>query len=228
MQYSTLLGSATLLALAALTGPAQAAEELAVKITSKLSSLTVQHEGQAVTILRNQDEAHQIDPQYAKTSRKCPPFCVTPAKTGDAETIGELEVLDYLKKINEGDKSILLVDSRSREWIAHGTIPGAINVPWMKISPENEQAGFEASGISARDTILSEVFGAKKTESGWDFSAAKTLVLFCNGLWCAQSLTNIDSLRQLGYPADKLKWYRGGMQDWEVLGLTTVKTAPSH
>ena len=101
-------------------------------------------------------------------------------------------------------------------------------MPWMKISPENEQAGFEASGISARDTILSEVFGAKKTESGWDFSAAKTLVLFCNGLWCAQSLTNIDSLRQLGYPTDKLKWYRGGMQDWEVLGLTTVKTAPSH
>jgi hypothetical protein len=26
-----------------------------------------------------------------------------------------------------------------------------------------------------------------------------------------------------GYPADKIKWYRGGMQSWEIVGLTTVK-----
>jgi hypothetical protein len=26
-----------------------------------------------------------------------------------------------------------------------------------------------------------------------------------------------------GYPAHKIKWYRGGMQNWEILGLTTVK-----
>jgi hypothetical protein len=26
----------------------------------------------------------------------------------------------------------------------------------------------------------------------------------------------------LGYPAHKLKWYRGGMQAWMMLGLTTV------
>ena len=27
----------------------------------------------------------------------------------------------------------------------------------------------------------------------------------------------------MGYPAEKIKWYRGGMQDWEILGLATVK-----
>jgi len=27
----------------------------------------------------------------------------------------------------------------------------------------------------------------------------------------------------IGYPAHKLFWYRGGMQDWENLRLTTVK-----
>jgi hypothetical protein len=27
----------------------------------------------------------------------------------------------------------------------------------------------------------------------------------------------------VGYPAHKLFWYRGGMQDWENLGLTTVR-----
>jgi hypothetical protein len=30
-------------------------------------------------------------------------------------------------------------------------------------------------------------------------------------------------LLKIGYPAHKLFWYRGGMQDWENLGLTTVK-----
>jgi rhodanese-related sulfurtransferase len=27
----------------------------------------------------------------------------------------------------------------------------------------------------------------------------------------------------LGYPAERIKWYRGGMQDWVSAGLTTVK-----
>ena len=31
-----------------------------------------------------------------------------------------------------------------------------------------------------------------------------------------------DAMIALGYPAHKLKWYRGGMQDWKSLGLTTV------
>jgi len=30
-------------------------------------------------------------------------------------------------------------------------------------------------------------------------------------------------LLALGYPAHKIKWYRGGMQDWEILGLNTAK-----
>jgi hypothetical protein len=46
--------------------------------------------------------------------------------------------------------------------------------------------------------------------------------MFCNGMWCGQSPNNILNLLKFGYPADKIKWYRGGMQDWEILGLTTV------
>ncbi|HEB77112.1 MAG TPA: rhodanese-like domain-containing protein, partial [Methylothermaceae bacterium] len=33
----------------------------------------------------------------------------------------------------------------------------------------------------------------------------------------------IQLLISLGYPADKIKWYRGGMQAWLSLGLTTEK-----
>jgi rhodanese-related sulfurtransferase len=47
-------------------------------------------------------------------------------------------------------------------------------------------------------------------------------VFYCNGPWCGQAPTNIKQLLALGYPAHKLKWYRGGMQDWKMLGLTTV------
>jgi hypothetical protein len=32
-------------------------------------------------------------------------------------------------------------------------------------------------------------------------------------------------LLALGYPADRIKWYRGGMQMWEQLGLATVKSS---
>ncbi|MDH3355786.1 MAG: rhodanese-like domain-containing protein, partial [Chromatiales bacterium] len=38
-----------------------------------------------------------------------------------------------------------------------------------------------------------------------------------------QSPLAIKALLKLGYPAEKLKWYRNGMQDWEILGLSTVK-----
>ena len=71
--------------------------------------------------------------------------------------------------------------------------------------------------------IFEDKFGVLRTSEFWDFSNAKTLVLFCNGMWCGQSPNNIKSLLKIGYPAHKLKWYRGGMQDWSILGLTVIK-----
>jgi len=68
-------------------------------------------------------------------------------------------------------------------------------------------------------------FGVKVNDDGtlYQFKDAKTLVMFCNGMWCGQSPTNIKDLLNLGYPASKIKWYRGGMQNWEILGLNTAK-----
>jgi rhodanese-related sulfurtransferase len=56
----------------------------------------------------------------------------------------------------------------------------------------------------------------------WNSENAKTLVLYCNGAWCGQSPTNVRQLLAVGYPAYKLKWYRGGMQSWKSLGLPTA------
>ena len=71
--------------------------------------------------------------------------------------------------------------------------------------------------------IMTEQFGAKEQNGLFYFDTAKTLVLYCNGMWCGQSPNNIKSLLKYGYPADKIKWYRGGMQNWEILGFNTVK-----
>lgn len=191
---------------------------LDVQITPDLGSVDVMHDGKKVTIMRNQDTSNTINPDYAKTSRKCPPFCIRPIKLAEGvETLGELEVIHYLKMKSDGADNIVVIDSRTPDWVAKGTIPGSINIPWTKLSPSKGASFFEIADI------LQKKFGVVEEEGLWNFSNAKTLVMFCNGMWCGQSPRNILRLLKFGYPANKIKWYRGGMQNWETLGLTTVK-----
>ncbi|MEA3274176.1 MAG: rhodanese-like domain-containing protein [Pseudomonadota bacterium] len=195
------------------------------KITAELESVEVMHNGEKVVVMRGHDKAATLPEEFLKTDRGCPPFCVQPLTVAEGvETVGELEVLDYLQRSAKGDSSILVVDSRTPDWVMRGTIPGSVNIPWDKIS-QGQMGGMfgDAGEASTADGILIDKIGAKKTDNGWDFSDAKTLVMFCNGIWCPQSSSNIGTLIKLGYPADKLKWYRGGMQDWVSVGLTTVK-----
>ncbi len=198
-----------------LAGPVWA---LDVQITPEIGSVDVIHNGKKHTIMRNQDTNNTIKADYAKTSRKCPPFCIRPIEISPGvQTLGELEVIHYLKMKSDGDDSILVIDSRTPDWVAKGTIPGSINSPWTKLSVS---AGADPFSIAE---IMTQQFGVIEQEGLWDFSNAKTLVLFCNGMWCGQSPRNIKSLVKFGYPAEKIKWYRGGMQNWETLGLSTVK-----
>ena len=189
-----------------------------VNITPVLESITVIHGDKNVKVMRNQNQKNTVNPAFAKTSRKCPPFCIQPSSLAPGvETIGELEVLNYLKLISEGDESILVIDSRTPDWVAKGTIPGAINIPWKNLNPAQGADPISIGGI------LEERLNAKNLGGLWDYSQAKTLVMFCNGMWCGQTPNNIKNLLNFGYPAHKLKWYRGGMQNWEILGLTTAK-----
>ena len=50
-----------------------------VNITPNLASVDVMHNGKTVTIARNQDQKNTVNPAFAKTSRKCPPFCIQPS-----------------------------------------------------------------------------------------------------------------------------------------------------
>ena len=167
--------------------------------------------------MRNQNQNNVVNPDFARTSRQCPPFCIQPGELAPGvKTIGELEVLQFLKNINAGDTSIMVVDSRTPNWVEKGTIPGTINIPWDKLD-------IGKSGAAAVEEVLENQLGVKRQDRFWNFDGAKTLVMYCNGSWCGQSPTNIKDLLKIGYPAQKIFWYRGGMQDWENLGLTTVK-----
>ncbi len=190
---------------------------LEVNISGDLASVAVMHHGHMVTIMRNQDQGNSINPEFARTSRKCPPFCIQPSELAPGvKTIAELEVLRFLKQISDGDASILVIDSRTSAWVEKGIIPGTVNIPWDTLN-------IGKSDPVAVQEILERQLGAKRRDDFWNFDEVKTLALFCNGSWCGQSPTTIKGLLKIGYPAHKILWYRGGMQDWESLGLTTLK-----
>lgn len=198
------------------TGVPAMAAELAVNITPGLDGIDVTHAGNPVRIQRNQDQTNTLHPAFQRTSRKCPPFCIQPMRMPEGvETIGEIEMIDYLQRAAKGDKSILVIDSRGPDWLKRGTIPGSVNIHYKQLSLKS------AEELAVAD-ILENRFDAERTEEFWNFRFAKTLVLFCNGPWCGQSPTNIRALLRLGYPPSKLKWYRGGMQAWEIAGLTSI------
>ena len=193
------------------------------QITPGLQSVEVVHQGEKVLITRSSAKDATIPEAYTKIARHCPPFCIQPEIVAPGvETVGELEVLGYLKRIGSGDRKVMVIDSRTPDWIIRGTIPGSVNIPWNKINMDTQGTFELAAEAETLHQILTEELGVQEINGNLDFRNAKTLILFCNGSWCPQSSTNIKTLLKLGYPAYKLKWYRGGMQDWVSLGLTTV------
>jgi len=182
-----------------------------VMITAGLLSVDVKHNDKTVSIKRIQDKKNEIVSFYRKTTRGSIQ-AMHPFAPHAVETIGEREIIDYIKKMSEGDSSIIIIDSRTPAWVERsGMIPGAVNIPFTKFS-------------DSADTleIMEEDFDVMPGET-FNFSNAKTLVMYCNGNWCGQSPTAIRKLLSMGYPAAKIKYFRGGMQSWAALGLTVVK-----
>lgn len=203
-------------ALAAIVASTAIAQAQDVNITPDDYNFTVNVSGSDIVYERNQDQTAVIREDFAKTSRKCPPFCVHGMSAGDGvETVGELELIKFMQThVSEGKG--LLIDSRVPEWFQKGTIPGAINIPFSVMSPNNKY----------RDQIL-EALGAKSEGDTWDFSGAQDLLMFCNGPWCDQSPRAIADLLEAGYPAEKIRYYRGGMQLWLMLGFNTLNNDTS-
>lgn len=166
-----------------------------------------------IVIERDQNPEARIPDTFAKTSRECPPFCIQPMGAGPGvTTVGELEVLEFMEEyVNEGRGAI--IDARLPEWYRRGTIPGSINLSFTAF--ENPQTNPFMAPIL---TML----GGERTNptEPWDFSNALDIVVFCNGQWCGQSHRAIENLLTVGYPGERIRYYRGGMQGWVTVGLT--------
>lgn len=114
--------------------------------------------------------------------------------------IGEIEILEALS-----DRGALVIDMRDITDRVKGTIPGSISIPYTE--------------VAAR---LGEL-GCKKNGDKWNCETAIKVFAFCNGPTCPQSPMAIRAMTREGFPADKIYYYRGGMLDWDALGLTSVK-----
>ena len=189
------------------------AEDVLVKITQDIPQVKINDSGVNITIKRIQDTANRLTDDFAKTSRICPPHCIPKMKIEDGiKTIGELELIDFIKNKVYKKKGIL-VDARLKEFYVLETIPGAINIPFTIAQTKSKKV----------TESLFKALGAKvKSDGSYDFSNAKELAIFCSGLWCSASVSLAKNLADKGYPKEKILWYRDGLQAWKLLGLTTV------
>ncbi len=217
------------------------ADEVAVRESSDFIPLMngkpylhVVHDGRSVKVQRVQDPDYQLKGYFSKTARKCPPFCLRPMKVAEGvDVVGEVEIFEFMEGALR-DGSGLLIDARTVEWYKRGTIPGSVNYPFTILSKNIEDLemieALEAFGAKQRGDVnviqrkLEEMgfFDGTEKSDQWDFSTAKELVVWCNGPSCGQSPRAIEGLLAAGYPASKLKYYRGGMQLWQLWGLTTI------
>ncbi len=185
-----------------------------VNIKAGLPFVDVDINGDSVRIERIQDTSHKLKNSYTKTSRPAPPFTIQPFEPiKGIKTVSELDVIDFISK-DVNNNTGILVDARMPKWHQVGTIPSAINIPFSILSTK---------GNNPFISQIFELFGAIKNKGKWDFSNAQTVLIFDNGPWCQQGVRAMKNLVHLGYPKSKILYYRGGMQYWQILGLTTIK-----
>lgn len=212
------------------------AAALEVNIAEFLPYVDIEYGGKNIRIMRIQDAQHTLTGGFAKTSRPCPPFCFQPMNVAPGvTTVGEVEVVRFIGE-RVARKTALLIDSRTPDWFEQGTIPGAINIPFFVYDEENRSKpefarAMQAMGVRPATAHQTEVgfwdrifrsADTSRIRNGLDFSGAKDVLLFCNGPWCEQSPRAIRGLLAVGYPAEKIHYYRGGMQLWQMGGFTTV------
>lgn len=174
-----------------------------VNITPEIATLTVETAAGPVEIARIQDQNHELSGEWARTSRACPNFCIQPMVPAPGVTpVGELEMLGFLQ-----DPDVVVIDGRVPPDFQGGAIPGAINVPYTEAADRLGELGCEPDFEGFDCTV----------------PGVKSAALYCNGPWCGQSPTAARRMIEAGFPAEKIFYYRGGMQAWRMLGLTVTE-----
>lgn len=177
--------------------------------TSASAQVSFMFDGARIEIAPNSPNAATHAARFAALAPSCNPDCIVPliAAVG-VETVIEPDVLEFL--INAvAENQGLLVDARMPDARALGYIPGSVSLPFETLAPEN----------AFRDDIL-KALGARAFEDVFNFVDAQNLVVFDNGPSQNDAGILISHLLEAGYPADRIRYYRGGMQVWSVVGLT--------
>jgi rhodanese-related sulfurtransferase len=95
-----------------------------------------------------------------------------------------------LEVIEQLQRGLPVIDTRPAPAYARSTIPGARNLPYGQAVERIDEL--------ARDQVT---------------------ILFCNGPQCAATPDAVEALLAAGYPSGALAYYRGGLHDWQTLGL---------
>ena len=189
------------------------AENVTVKITKDIPYVYTTDSGKKVKVERIQDVNNRLTDDYTKTSRPCPPFCVQPTKIDpEIKNIEELELLNFMQhEVKDGTG--VIIDARLKSWYELESIPSAINLPFpimLHATKSKAEQIFKLLGMTI------------DKDGTWNFSKAKTLAVYCNGVWCGQTHHFMTGILKYHYPKSKLRYYRSGFQGWKLLGLTTI------
>ena len=171
-----------------------------------------------------------------RVSRVCKKTFVTkigvlqPMKIGKGiQTVGELEVLLHIKNAEENSSAYTLLDARTEKWYKQMRIPSSVNLPFNEINYIEDVDEDDFDSVPEYETYLVQIkkilslLNIIETDKGLDFTKAKSVILYCNGSWCSQSPNAIYKLINMGYPREKIQWYRGGLQDWLIYDYTVTK-----
>ena len=181
-----------------------------VRVTEDQPEVRIETSGEPWIITRDQDQTAVITGEYARIARACPPDCVLPmVPIPGIAPYGEVEVITFLQEVAATGGGAL-IDARTPEVFAQGSIPGAVNVPHATLSATNP----------FRNDILVALGARPIGGNDFDYSDVIDLVVFGDGPWSDSAVRALRSLQGAGYPSEKPKFYRGGMQDWMMLGLT--------
>jgi len=170
-----------------------------LKVTPTLEMVSILHEGEEVVIKRKVQEG----------LTECPPFCIQPISIEGVRSVGEVETLEFLKNLKE-KKVRLLLDVREHIAYQEATIPGAINLPLSMLDKKSPYY----------EKVLT-LLGAKKKAQSWYFKNVHILLVFGTSAMHNEASTMVKRLIKLGYPKEKILYYRGGIESWRRSGLTT-------
>ncbi|MEJ6396759.1 rhodanese-like domain-containing protein [Yoonia sp. 208BN28-4] len=181
--------------------------------TSQLYTASFNYNGEQLVISQTPQINGDAVAALYRLPENCGAICVVPHTAAEGvETVSERDVLAFMtEQVASGDG--LLIDSRLPADRAVAFLPASINVPHSLITPDNP--------------LLNDILVAMGTRSlsgSLNFTDALPIMVFDDGPTTTDAPAFIAAMLEAGYPAAKIKYYRGGMQVWTAMGLKTEGT----